>query len=473
MAKLKELDVQCFSILDDDSLLEEDKVDKMEEIVRTKYPNMSAQQLEKTIMDVMWRHKDPSRAQTQLPMVVKVEEREMKIDIPSFERRVQLQKQCLELQAMEEEESKSEYKSLLQRTNQLSDELYGNADSKRPAANDSPLDQLLAMFDHSVTKARIEQALRSTGYDVISAANLILTQLKSETGVEQSTVDSEHKSPFFGAGKNVNVVCSFFTKNGYCLKSDCRFRHDIENRTCSFWLRGNCLAGDNCLFQHNLGSLSAPPSSTGKSTSTFSPETTPSFIPTSSSSPSSMPTSKASLIRLPLRKPKSIPWESSDPRFEKYNHFRKNAAKAEDLRKKFARISTESWKSNDGLKSKQYSTKANVQEEKYFDALKLADDELAKYSDSNDDEVWFEMHGYDFNDAIEQLGSSLTEVKKTCHKDSKIVFIVVPSTSDYSQYKKTTKPITIWLDHNGYRWEIHSCGATNMGSVIAIDPWSV
>jgi hypothetical protein len=462
------LDADCFAILDDVSLFEEDKVDKIEEIVTQRFPNMSSQQLERIIMDIMWRHKDPSRAEKQLPRVVKVEEREMKVDIPSFERRVQLQKQYMELQEMEEKSKKKEFTDLLHKTQELSKELYGENEQGPPCKNAPPIDQLSELFNHTVTKARIQQALKSTGYHVIDAANLILTQLKGEEGGSASR--SEER--FFESGKNLNIVCSFFTKNGKCLKSDCQFRHDVDQRTCSFWLKGRCLAGDNCMFQHSLGELltaiPTPPSTSSDSVpsdqkpkSKFDIEI-PTFVPSYSAIP----------IRLPLRKPKAIPWESDDSIFERYIHHRKCALRAEDLRKKFARTSTEAWKNNDGLKSKQYSTKASQQDEKYFDALKLADDELAKYSDTLSDEVWYEMHGLDFSDAVEQLNSSLQEVRNKSSRNSKTVFIIVPSSFDYSQYKKTTKPITIWLDHEGYRWDLHSCGNGNMGSVIAIDPWS-
>lgn len=473
-----ELDTECFAILDDPSLFEEDKVDKIEEVVTRRFPAMASHQVERTIMDIMWRHEDPKRALTQLPRVVKVEEREMGIDIPGFERRVQLQQQYAELQAMEEQAKKKNYNDLKQKTDQLSRELYGEQ-SAAVTRTAPPIDQLSELFNHTVTKARIHQALKSVGYNVVDAANLILLQLKRETRKTDAL-----EEPFFGAGKNLNIVCSYFAKNGKCFKADCQFRHDTDNRTCSFWLKGRCLAGADCLFKHSLGDLPSmltpPPTSTSTSTSTpvamTTTTTTTTTITTDSKPKFSMDspsfTSKAIPIRLPLRKPKFIPWDSDDPRFETYNHHRRNAAKAEDLRKKFAKTSTEAWRTNNGLKSKQFSTKAAQQEEKFFDALKLADDELAKYSDSVDDEVWFEMHGLDFNNAVEQLESSLQEVRNSSAKGSKTVFAVAPSTFDYAQYKKTTKPITIWLDHEGYRWELHSCGNGNMGSIVAIDPWS-
>lgn len=478
-----DLDAECFAILNDTSLFEEDKVDRIEEIVSSRYPNMASQQLERTIIDIMWRHKDPSRAQKQLPRVVKVEEREMSVDIPSFERRVQLQKQYMELQAMEEQPKRQEYTDLLNKTEELSKELYG--DKSAGINTTSPLDQLSELFNHTVTKARIQQALKSTGYHVVEAANLILAQLKTESGAGENTQLPKSDELFFDTDKNLNVLCSYFTKNGKCFKSDCKFRHDIDSRTCSFWLKGRCLAGDDCMFQHSLGELSSvtstPPTTAGSAVTIVTPTNTTNYTPMASSkfSPSStaafIPSpsiSKAVPIRLPLRKPKVIPWDSTELIFAKYNHFRKNAIKAEDLRKKFARTSTEAWKSNNGLKSKQFSTKAGLQEQKFFDALKLADDELDKYSETLDDEVWFEMHGLDFNDAVEQVSNSLQEVRSKFAKHSKTMFIVVPSTFDFSQYKKTTKPITIWLDHEGFRWELHSCGNGNMGSVIAIDPWS-
>ncbi|KPV74305.1 uncharacterized protein RHOBADRAFT_54147 [Rhodotorula graminis WP1] len=47
-------------------------------------------------------------------------------------------------------------------------------------------------------------------------------------------------------------VCRFYLA-GNCLRSDCRFSHDVSKAVCKFWLRGHCLKGDGrCDFLHTI-----------------------------------------------------------------------------------------------------------------------------------------------------------------------------------------------------------------------------
>ncbi|KAG7120481.1 Polyadenylate-binding protein-interacting protein 7 like [Verticillium longisporum] len=47
------------------------------------------------------------------------------------------------------------------------------------------------------------------------------------------------------------VICKFYMSTGQCLRSDCRFSHDLSNHLCKYWVMGNCLAGDTCIFSHD------------------------------------------------------------------------------------------------------------------------------------------------------------------------------------------------------------------------------
>lgn len=553
---LSELEAKCFAALDDTSMYEELRIDRVEELVSEHYPDVPFNKRQKIALDIMWKHQDPSRAKKSNPRIVKVSEIEAKVDIPDLERRLQLERQFLELDAMNQashhksinnshnpaqqrQETNNEYDELLQSTTELKNKLYG--DNDRPLAsknvNVSPIDHISAFFDGTIPRTRINQALKSSGYNVLDAVQLIISQLKQgqdSTATTPTTQaaqlnsftppppSSQSQQPFFVPGKENKAICSFLLKTGKCLRSDCQFSHDIEQRVCSFWLNGRCIAGEHCQFKHSLDDLSGNPEqnsasiteqpksiptedmfpalgSTTTSTQTpksstkkFNPGSSSAFIPSSAASASSFvpsptittpttyfepvkPVSRAIPIVRPLRKPKQVPWETDDPNehLKNYLTHRSNAIKFENQRKKFAQISTEAWKSNDGARSKQMSEKANKFEQKCFDALKLADDELYNYSEVVNDEVWFEFHGLEFNEAVEQLQSSIKEVKEKSKKQTKIVYLVVPSISwDHAQYKKTTKPISLWLDHEGYRWQIHSCGDGQYGSIIAIDPWS-
>ncbi|GAA5886038.1 hypothetical protein JCM3774_001472 [Rhodotorula dairenensis] len=47
-------------------------------------------------------------------------------------------------------------------------------------------------------------------------------------------------------------VCRFYLA-GNCLRSDCKFSHDVSKAVCKFWLRGHCLKGDGrCDFLHTI-----------------------------------------------------------------------------------------------------------------------------------------------------------------------------------------------------------------------------
>jgi len=47
--------------------------------------------------------------------------------------------------------------------------------------------------------------------------------------------------------------CSFFVE-GECLRTDCKFSHDLAAVTCRFWIESSCFKGDACPFLHALPS---------------------------------------------------------------------------------------------------------------------------------------------------------------------------------------------------------------------------
>lgn len=50
-------------------------------------------------------------------------------------------------------------------------------------------------------------------------------------------------------------VCRFYLQ-GCCLRSDCKFSHDVGKAICRFWLKGHCLKGEGrCDFLHEIPDL--------------------------------------------------------------------------------------------------------------------------------------------------------------------------------------------------------------------------
>ncbi|GAA6024596.1 hypothetical protein JCM10207_001016 [Rhodosporidiobolus poonsookiae] len=169
----------------------------------------------------------------------------------------------------------------------------------------TPFDHLHSVFAGTdVPEAVLEDALNQTGYDVDKAMEYIIdTQLGAHPppsagaapfppppGMEGAypvqppsrTVGATGSRPLIisrdsfdsfaggnggrgsprwgsrpgtpsGEGRGVGGrVCRFYLA-GNCLRSDCKFSHDVGKAVCKFWLRGHCLKGDGrCDFLHTI-----------------------------------------------------------------------------------------------------------------------------------------------------------------------------------------------------------------------------
>jgi hypothetical protein len=462
--------------LDNEDIYEEDKIDQLEDLVKRRFPSLPQKDVERRIMDILWKHKDPSRKDSH---IVKVEQRVSNIDFEEIDKKIELERQSAVLNTIGEVDK--EYNEVLQKIKDLNFEIYGNRQQKKGTAK-SPLDTIVAIFSGAVSKPRIEQALKVSGYNIVEACTLILNQLKKDRRGSDSSPTVSRK-PLFSRQDNIPkaVLCSYLLKTGQCLRSDCPFSHDLGQRVCHFWIKGSCLAGDNCKFQHSIDGIDSVPLGDPSESSTRGPITTNSSIKTTagstttaakpkysfSSIPSFTPSAPV-LIQRPLTMPKLLPWdEKNHTLFKAYIDARNSATRNEALRKKFAQKSTEAWKANNGESSKKFSDKANNFEDKVLDCLKRADDELYAYSETTKDEIWFEMHGLEYNVAIDQLESNL-DVARSRENDGKLVYLVVPATTDFQNFKKITKPLEIWLDQEGYRWQIFNLNSI-YGSLIVVD----
>ncbi|KAF3360464.1 hypothetical protein VdG1_01424 [Verticillium dahliae VDG1] len=127
----------------------------------------------------------------------------------------------------------------------------------------SPYDMLRSILGQSRTDDEIEAALAVHGYD-LSAAIVAIMESQAQDGSFPSLQAEETKSIVIGksmatearpatpAGQQRSgVICKFYMSTGQCLRSDCRFSHDLSNHLCKYWVMGNCLAGDTCIFSHD------------------------------------------------------------------------------------------------------------------------------------------------------------------------------------------------------------------------------
>ena len=80
----------------------------------------------------------------------------------------------------------------------------------------------------------------------------------SNDGSRPGTPRSERGADgYFGAGPTGQAspstrLCKYYLQ-GNCLRSDCRFSHDLSKAVCKFWLRGHCLKGEGrCEFLHSV-----------------------------------------------------------------------------------------------------------------------------------------------------------------------------------------------------------------------------
>lgn len=167
----------------------------------------------------------------------------------------------------------------------------------------TPFDHLHSIFaDSDVSEELLEEALGATGFDVDRSIEYIIDrQIGSRPpppppglvlmdpsaslldGLPQNRMiassgsrplvvsrdsfdgfgrgDGGRGSPRYGSrsqtpsgeGRGVGGrVCRFYLA-GNCLRSDCKFSHDVGKAVCKFWLRGHCLKGDGrCDFLHTI-----------------------------------------------------------------------------------------------------------------------------------------------------------------------------------------------------------------------------
>lgn len=112
----------------------------------------------------------------------------------------------------------------------------------------SPYDMLRSILGPSKSDEEIEAALAMHGYDLSATIMAFMEGQTGDNASMQAQVNENKNSILIGksltpdvprpvtpAGQQRSgVVCRFFLSTGTCLRSDCRFSHDLSNHICKY-----------------------------------------------------------------------------------------------------------------------------------------------------------------------------------------------------------------------------------------------
>lgn len=111
----------------------------------------------------------------------------------------------------------------------------------------SPYDMLRSILGPSRTDEEIESALALHGYDLSATLVAIMENHMPNASYGMNTNTEETKSVVIGKSLTADgrpttpanqqrsgVICKFYLSTGQCLRSDCRFSHDLSNHLCKW-----------------------------------------------------------------------------------------------------------------------------------------------------------------------------------------------------------------------------------------------
>lgn len=311
---MDELSSEADAILDDDSVLEEDKIELLEELVVKHHGEMSSSERESMVLDLMWKHREKEGSVTRhrnghgdVRIVgvdksksidwVKIPEVLPEIDwskvVDDYKKRGKAVPLRDKLPEDEEEVYWEDYVP-------DSDGHVGHGETDL-----APFDLLRAVLGGNYSDDLIQNTLEKHNYDINvvivvlqkyddrSASDHVEEKEQQELDDAAQTYDMEQQDQGGEEGANYNeygdynnntnyedpsmyeeeydedeeevyaalallpgreekVLCKYFVQFGECLRADCRYSHDLTSRVCRFWVRGACLNGETCAFLHSF-----------------------------------------------------------------------------------------------------------------------------------------------------------------------------------------------------------------------------
>lgn len=289
---MDDLSTEADVILDDDSVLEEDKIELLEELVVKHRGEMSSSERESMVLDLMWKHREKEGSVTRHRSnngdvrIVGVD-KSKSIDwvkIPEVLPEIDWSK------VVDDYKKRGKAVPMRDKLPEDEEDVYWEdyvPDSEGHVGHGetdlAPFDLLRAVLGGgNYSDELIQNTLEKHNYDI----NVVIVVLqKYDTGSEhvEEEMEEEHiqeieqhlmAQPDYNdeclfeeydedeaevyaelallPGREEKVLCKYFVQFGECLRADCRYSHDLTSRVCRFWVRGACLNGETCAFLHSF-----------------------------------------------------------------------------------------------------------------------------------------------------------------------------------------------------------------------------
>lgn len=295
---MDELTLEADAILDDESVLEEDKIELLEDLVVKHHGEMSSSERESLVLDLMWKHREKEGSVTRHRSgngdvrIVGVD-KSKSIDwvkIPEVLPEIDWSK------VVEDYKKRGKAVPLRDKLPDNEEEVYWedyvpdcDGHVGHGETDLAPFDLLRAVLGGNYSDDLIQKTLEKHNYD-INVVIIVLQKYDDQAVTEQGDENEEEEvevpeevfvaihnaegqnfaaqsyAPQHHAeedydepyqepllpGREEKVLCKYFVQFGECLRADCRYSHDLTSRVCRFWVRGACLNGETCAFLHSF-----------------------------------------------------------------------------------------------------------------------------------------------------------------------------------------------------------------------------
>uniref|UniRef100_A0A060T0P0 ARAD1C14564p n=1 Tax=Blastobotrys adeninivorans TaxID=409370 RepID=A0A060T0P0_BLAAD len=512
----EELQEKCNAILDDDSVLEEDKIERIEYLVSEHRPDLSSSDKERLVLDILWRHHGSGSGGRDKGDVV-IE----RAPAPSVQVSLSgpLPSDPDKLEKLRREDAVSA--KTKPADPQWDDNDWG--DSIAPQDAMSPFDILRKILGQENSDEDIHHALERKDFDIQATLAELMAptpELNNDQG-EESIVETPEPE-----NETEVVMCKYFVQFGECLRADCKYSHDLSSRICRFWLKGGCLAGDTCPFLHQVpesvvekyqsqyqpvqqvtemvkevklqdendfptlgqqpkgkkrkpaGAWGARPASASRPVNSSPITAKPINVwGVSGGAPGGLTMRKLNRRTVKLVAPKHIPWDDREYGVNgEYVSYRLAAIRHGSMRNKYLQLAAESWHQNKAAHARLLSQKGQKHNDEMIDQYAKAAEVLFTHRQQPDSDIFVDLHGLSLEEAVEKLDKMLRDIEKE-EVNSKRPAYVISGQGHYHSHSKAsedklTQRVREHLTKKGFEWKDISTKDSRFGRITCVDPWS-